>query len=44
LYWLGLFKEAKKLETPLLNYLLAETQELANMPGASVLTLKGKRF
>jgi len=42
LYWLGLLRDAKKLKSPLLNYLLQETKELANILGSSILTLKGK--
>jgi four helix bundle protein len=43
LYWLGLLRDAKKIKTPRLDYLLNETQELANVLGASILTLKGKK-
>ena len=42
-YWLGLLRDAKKIQSPQLTYLLKETQELANILGASILTLKGKR-
>lgn len=42
LYWLGLSRDAKKLKSPLLNYLLQETKELANILGSSILTLKGR--
>lgn len=42
LYWLGLLRDAKKLNGPLLNYLLKETKELANILGSSILTIKGK--
>ena len=42
-YWLGLLRDAKKIQSPKLTYLLKETQELANILGASILTLKGKR-
>jgi four helix bundle protein len=42
LYWLGLLRDAKKLKSPLLDYLLQETKELANILGSSILTLKGK--
>jgi len=43
LYWLGLLKDAKKINNPHLVYLLNETKELANILGSSILTLKGKR-
>ena len=43
LYWLGLLKDAKKIRSKQLDYLLQETQELANILGSSILTLKGKR-
>jgi four helix bundle protein len=43
LYWLGLLRDAKKINNAQLNYLLDETEELANILGSSVLTLKGKR-
>lgn len=43
LYWLGLLKDAKKINSKQLDYLLQETQELANILGSSILTLKGKR-
>ena len=43
LYWLGLLRDAKKIRNEKLNYLLNETQELANILGASILTLKGKK-
>lgn len=42
-YWLGLLKDAKKLSGAQLDYLLKETGELANILGASMLTLRGKR-
>lgn len=42
-YWLGLLRDAKKIQDPQLTYLLKETQELANILGVSILTLKGKR-
>ena len=41
-YWLGLLKQAKKIDDPRLEYLLNETKELANILGASILTLKGR--
>jgi len=43
LYWLGLLRDAKKINKPQLEYLLNETKELASILGASLLTLKGKR-
>ncbi len=43
LYWLGLLRDAKKINNAQLNYLLKETKELANMLGSSVLTLRGKK-
>ena len=43
LYWLGLLRDAKKINDSRLEYLLNETKELANILGSSVLTLKGKR-
>ncbi len=43
LYWLGLLRDAKKMNDPELEYPLNETKELANILGSSVLTLKGKK-
>jgi four helix bundle protein len=43
LYWLGLLRDAKKITSDRLEYLLNETKELANILGSSILTLKGKR-
>jgi len=43
LYWLGLLRDAKKIKNSRIEYLIKETQELANILGSSVLTLKGKR-
>ena len=43
LYWLGLLRDAKKINSAQLEYLLGETKELANILGSSVLTLKGKK-
>ena len=43
LYWLGLLKDAKKINNAKLEYLLDETRELANILGSSILTLKGKK-
>jgi len=42
LYWLGLLRDAKKIDSARLEYLLNETKELANILGSSILTLKGK--
>ena len=42
LYWLGLLKDAKKINNNQLEYLLNETKELANTLGSSILTLKRK--
>ena len=44
LYWLGLLRDAKKINNTKLEYLLNETKELANILGSSILTLKGKKF
>jgi len=43
LYWLGLLRDAKKINNARLEYLLNETEELANILGSSILTLKGKK-
>ena len=43
LYWLGLLKDARKIHSNQLEYLLQETQELANILGSSILSLKGKK-
>lgn len=43
LYWLGLLKDAKRINNPQLEYLLNETKELANILGSSMLTLRGKK-
>ena len=40
---LGLLRDAKKINSAQLEYLLDETKELANILGSSVLTLKGKK-
>ena len=42
LYWLGLLRDAKGIRNPQLDYLLKETKELANILGASMITIKGK--
>ena len=43
LYWLGLLRDAKKISSPKLDYLLGETEEIAKILGSSILTLKGKK-
>jgi len=43
LYWLGLLRDAKKMNNPQIDDLLKETKELANILGSSILTLKGKK-
>jgi len=43
LYRLGLLRDAKKINSARLEYLLNETKELANILGSSILTLKGKK-
>ncbi|MBN2272519.1 MAG: four helix bundle protein [Sedimentisphaerales bacterium] len=43
LYWLGLLRDAKKIDSDELRFLLSETKELANILGSSILTMKGKR-
>jgi len=43
LYWLGLLRDAKGIQSPELEGLLRETKELANILGSSILTTKGKR-
>jgi four helix bundle protein len=43
LYWFGLLRDAKKIKSEQLEYLLKETQELAKILGSSILTLEGKR-
>ena len=41
-YWLGLLKEALKIDTKELSYLLQENDELCKIIAASLLTLKNK--
>lgn len=41
-FWLGLLRDSKKAPREKVNRLLDETNELANMLGASVITLKKK--
>jgi four helix bundle protein len=43
LYWLGLLRDAKKMDNPQIEHLLNETKELSNILGSSILTLKGKK-
>ena len=43
LYWLGLLRDAKKIDNPQLTSLLNETKESANILGSSILIHKGKR-
>jgi four helix bundle protein len=43
-YWLGLLRDATNLEKIIINELLKEADELSRMLGASLLTLKNKRF
>lgn len=42
-YWLGLLRDATKTDKDTVNGLLEETKSLANILGASLITLKGKR-
>ncbi len=42
-FWLGLLKDSGKAQLENADELLKETHELANILGASILTLKGKR-
>jgi four helix bundle protein len=42
-YWLGLLKDARKVDGPEIRFLIDETEQIAKMLGASLLTLKGKR-
>jgi len=41
-FWLGLLRDSGKASKEKVNTLLKETNELANILGASILTLKGK--
>lgn len=41
-YWLKLLKEAEQIESPLLEGLLRESAEIANILAASILVMKGK--
>lgn len=42
-FWLGLLRDSGKINKELANKLLAETVELANILGSSILTLKGRK-
>lgn len=42
-YWLELLKESGKADKGMVEPLLQETKEIANILGSSILTLKGKR-
>ena len=42
-FWLGLLKDSNKINKELVNPLLAETNELANILASSILKLKGKK-
>lgn len=42
-FWLGLLRDAKKIDRNLINGLLQETDELSKILGASILTLQGRR-
>ena len=42
LYWIGLFRDAKRIKNKELEYLFDETKQLANILGSSILTLKSK--
>ncbi len=42
-YWLGLLRDALSFDPAEVNELLRETNELANILAASLLTMKGKR-
>lgn len=42
-YWLGILRDGTNVDKDSVNVLLEETKELANILGASLLTLRGKR-
>ncbi len=42
-FWVGLLRDSKRADLNDANKLLQETKEVANMIGASIITLKGKR-
>jgi four helix bundle protein len=43
IYWLGLLRDARKVNGPEMGFLIDETGQIAKMLGASLLTMKGKR-
>jgi len=43
-YWLGLLRDATEAEKVKVNLLLSEINEIANMLGSSIITLKNKKF
>jgi four helix bundle protein len=43
IYWLGLLRDARKVDGPEMAFLIDETMQIAKMLGSSLLTLKGKR-
>lgn len=42
-FWLGLLRDSGKINKEKTNKLLDETRQLANILGASIMTLKGKK-
>jgi len=42
-YWLGLLRDATEVDKDKINQLLKETEEISNMLGSSLLTLKNKK-
>lgn len=42
-FWLGLLRDSGKANRETVNVLLQETNELANILGSNILTLKGKK-
>lgn len=42
-YWLGLLKDANKSDEETVSALIKEVNEIANILGSSILTLKGKK-
>jgi four helix bundle protein len=42
-FWLSLLRDSGKAKGDLINKLVAETKEIANILASSILTLKGKR-
>jgi len=42
-FWLALLRDSGKAEREVVDRLLSETKELANILGSSILTLRGKR-